>query len=153
MSAGIPDHIWQKFPRLKPLSKPPSLSTVNGFGLGVYGRRDYDQETETYVITRCLSALYLPLFALDAFRVADAGSRTWFFLGREPLSFFARAWNLGFGCLLAGLGLFIGVQVHTSSPACSAARPSRRPASTKRNSTAPPAPPRARDCRARSRPA
>ena len=70
--ANLPDHIRRKFPHLQPLKRTPSLMTVNGIGLRMCGRRDYDKDTQTYVKTRCVSLLYLPLFALDSYSVADA---------------------------------------------------------------------------------
>lgn len=84
----------EKFPNLTPINNSPALFTLNGFGMGVYGRRDYDEETGTYVKTHCLCALFIPIIALRAYRVADAGSGGWYFIGREPLSMFAKLWNL-----------------------------------------------------------
>ena len=66
------DYLYNKFPRMRPLNGAPSLFTVNGIGVKVYGRRDYDAKTDTFVKTRCLCVFFIPVFALDAFRVADA---------------------------------------------------------------------------------
>jgi len=112
----IPDKIRAKFPFLRPVKGAPSLMTMNGIGLGVYGRRDFDDETQTYIKTRCVCVFFIPLFAVDAFRVADAGSRTWFFFGKESLSPFAKMWNLAMVCAVLLGGLAIGWNVHTSSP-------------------------------------
>lgn len=112
----IPDNIRQRFPNLKPLGGVPSLFTLNGFGLGMYGRRDFDAETQTYIKTRCICALFIPLFALGAYRVADAGSRSWFFFGRESLSHFARSCNIAIGIAFVFLGLAGGWGIYTSSP-------------------------------------
>ena len=72
-----------KFPQLRPISSPPGLFRFNGFGVGIYGSRDPDAETGTYVATYCISALWVPILALRAYRVARAGEG-WYFLGREP---------------------------------------------------------------------
>jgi len=113
---GIPDQLRIKFPHLQPLKRLPSLVTMNGFGVSVYGKRDFDPETQTYVKTHCFCALFIPIFALGAYRVADAGLRRWSFLGKEPLSGFARSWNMAMGCVLSFLALAIAWNVHTSSP-------------------------------------
>jgi tetratricopeptide (TPR) repeat protein len=86
------DWLFERFPEMQPISGPPSLSTVNGIGAMVYGNRDHDEESGTYVKTLCFCVLFIPLFFLRAYRVADA-QRGWYFLGRVPLSGLARGWN------------------------------------------------------------
>ncbi|MDR3459861.1 MAG: hypothetical protein P4N60_20725 [Verrucomicrobiae bacterium] len=125
---GIPDQLRIKFPHLQPIKGPPSMVSVNGFGVRVYGRRDFDEETKTYVKTRCLCALLIPVFAVDAYRVADATQNRWYFLGKEPLSSFARSWNLAMGCLLLFVGLAVGWDIHKSSPAYQAQQEIKRAA-------------------------
>jgi len=93
-------NLSERFPKMRPITSPPTLTTINGFGLGVYGRRDEDPDTGTYVKTQCFCALFIPLFALGAYRVADAPDRAWYFLGKEPLSGFAKLWNGFVLCLL-----------------------------------------------------
>ena len=100
--------LGEKFPGLQPISGPPKLFRVNGCGPAVYGRRDVDPETNTYVKTLCLAFLFVPVLALRAYRVADAQTG-WYFLGREPLSRFARGWNtsvLALALVLSGAGLW-----------------------------------------------
>ena len=94
-----------KFPDLVPIQTAPSLHTVNGIGTGIYGRRDYDEETGTYVTTYCWCVLFIPLFAVAAYRVADAPGGGYYFLGKTRLSGLAKAWNaLLAACMIAGLG-------------------------------------------------
>lgn len=101
-----PIDLAAKFPDLRPTSSPPSLWTVNGCGTAMYGRRDYDEETDTYVKTQCVCFLFIPLIALKSYRVADSGKGGWYFIGREPLSAFARGWSIFLVCsVLAGLGI------------------------------------------------
>ncbi|MEX0775950.1 MAG: hypothetical protein WD042_09590 [Phycisphaeraceae bacterium] len=52
----------QRFPDFKPVAEAPSLATLNGCGLRVYGRSDQDAETGTYLKHYCLCLLYLLLF-------------------------------------------------------------------------------------------
>jgi hypothetical protein len=95
------DELRQLFPAMRPIKRPPPLHTINGFGTRVYGHRDLDRASGAYVTTLCLCALFVPLFCLRAYRVVRASSG-WYFLGREPLSTPAKAWNL------AVLGLAVG---------------------------------------------
>jgi hypothetical protein len=100
------DDLASRFPQLRPIQSAPSLSNFLGTGCMVYGRRDPDAETGTYVKTHWSTILFVPVFALGAYRVADA-PQGWFFHGRVPLSLGAKAWNTFLVCLLLGLfGLF-----------------------------------------------
>lgn len=108
--------LQQRFPNLRPVAKPPSLFTINGFGVSMYGKRDYDPATRTYIKTRCLCAIFIPIFPLDTYRVADAQPRGWYFLGKEKSSSFvngARWCMSGLAALLIGMGVW---GAHTSSP-------------------------------------
>jgi hypothetical protein len=105
----------QKFPNLLPIHSPPPLSTINGIGTKLYGSRDFDSETHTYVKTLCITVLFVPILMLRAYRVADAQAG-WYFLGREPLSALAKAWNLLLlGCVLAAGALYFW-NSYTSTP-------------------------------------
>jgi hypothetical protein len=115
------DYLQQKFPDMGPISGPPSLTTINGIGMTVYGSRDYDTETGTYVKTLCFCVLFIPLFFVRAYRVADAPSG-WYFIGQVPLSRLAKWWNLALPLIVAmavGIGLWIG---HINSAAYLAQR-------------------------------
>ena len=101
---------------MRPIKNPPSLYTVNGFGATVCGNRDADIETGTYVKTYCLCALFIPVVALGAYRVADAPEGGWYFIGKEPLSRFAKMWNWVLLCILILGGTGIGVSSYRSSP-------------------------------------
>jgi tetratricopeptide (TPR) repeat protein len=109
------ERLQKRFPQMKPVKAAPSMFTLNGIGLSMYGTRDFDEETRTYVKTHCICVLFLPLLALGAYRVADA-ERGWYFLGKERLSSFAKSWNL----LVAIVALFLSASVawngYTSSP-------------------------------------
>ncbi len=113
---GLSDELRHKFPNLKPVKRKPILHTINGFGFNVFGQRDWDPETRTYVKTHCLCALFIPVLALGAYRVVEAGPRSWYFIGKEPLSGFARSWNMAVGLATVFLAVAIGWNAHTSSP-------------------------------------
>lgn len=104
-----------RFPQMTPMKGTPPMFRINGCGPALYGRRDYDRETETYVSTLCLALLFIPVLCLRAYRVARA-REGWYFIGREPLSVVAKGWNL---LLLGGIAAAIAAGVyssHTSSP-------------------------------------
>jgi hypothetical protein len=105
------DYLSQRFPEMRPIRNPPSLNTVNGIGTMAYGRRDYDAETHTYVTTQYLTLVFIPILAFGAYRVADAPNGGWYFLGKVPLSGFARAWNYCALFLLVG-GVGLGFWIH-----------------------------------------
>lgn len=111
-----------KFPELRPIDAAPSLFTVNGFGTTLYGARDRDEETETYVATQCLCLIFIPVLALGAYRVANAGGDQYYFLGKQSLSGFAKAWNVLVALLLVAGGGFWGFQAYYNSPEAVAGR-------------------------------
>lgn len=108
--------LTQRFPKMKLIHSAPLLFTLNGFGLGVYGNRNADALTGTYVKTRCLCALFIPILPLDAYRVANAENGGWYFIGKEKLGGFASFWQKGaIGCLLFFVGSLMW-QGHINSP-------------------------------------
>jgi len=113
--------LGERFPEMELMRSAPSLFTVNGCGLAMYGGRDHDEETGTYVKTRCLCFLFVPLMALNAFRVANA-QQGWYFVGKVPLSGVAKLWNaMAVSCVLAGVGFWVW-QSYLNSPDAVAAR-------------------------------
>jgi hypothetical protein len=63
------EYLAQKFPNMRPITSAPSLSTVNGIGMQLIGRRDFDEETKSYVATHALCILFIPLIPIGAYRV------------------------------------------------------------------------------------
>ena len=120
------DPLKDRFPDLQPGKRPGSLSTVNGFGMGLVGRRDDDPETGTYVVTHVFRALFIPILAVGAYRVANAPGGGWYCLGKVPLSAFARAWNAVL--VLAVIGAVGGIwwNAHTNSPEYAAGQKLKR---------------------------
>ena len=86
------EELLRRFPDMVPVKKPPTLYTVNLCGVMLHGARDRDTETATYVKTRAIVILMIPICFLEAYRVRDA-ARGWFFLGRVALSAEARRFN------------------------------------------------------------
>jgi len=112
----------EKFPDMRPIKGAPGLFTMNGVGTTVCGSRDYDAETGTYVKTLCICVLFIPLLPLCSYRVADAQSGGWYFLGKVPLSPLAKFWNLGLAAFIVGLAGWGMWHAHVTSPAYVAER-------------------------------
>lgn len=64
--------------------KNPFVSTLQGFGPRLYGERDHDPDTRSYVANHWLTFLFVPIFPLGAYRVTEA-FRSHSILGRVPL--------------------------------------------------------------------
>ena len=70
----------------------PILHKLGGVGAMLYGKRDYDPGTRSYVANHWLTFFFCPIFPLGAYRVTDADSRSHYIHGKVPLpSFLNRA--------------------------------------------------------------
>ncbi len=111
------DELFERFPEMKPVKTAPAMSTLNGVGARVYGRRDYDPESGTYVLTHWFTILYIPILPLGAYRVANAENGGWYFLGRVPVSAAAKAWATCLLLIAASVGGAFAWKAHTGTPA------------------------------------
>jgi hypothetical protein len=75
--------VERTFRGLQPIDHAPSLYTLNGFGVRLYGRQE-DGLPGSYLANHYLCALYIPLFPLGRYRVRDVGGK-YQFLGKVPL--------------------------------------------------------------------
>jgi hypothetical protein len=71
-------------------AKPPGLGRLNGVGTGMYGGADFDASDGTYLKTRYVSFLWVPIVPIDQWLVRDAENGGWYFLARAPLTREAR---------------------------------------------------------------
>ncbi len=76
---------------IRPVDKPPSLSTINGIGTKLYGRSMLDRDTGIYISTLYFVVLFLPIFPMARYVVRDAEGGGWYFMGKAPLSKFNKA--------------------------------------------------------------
>jgi hypothetical protein len=70
---------------LQPISAAPSLRTINGFGVKLYGNSDYDPVSESYVATYYVVGLFLPIIPIARYRVINQAGNSYRFLGKLPL--------------------------------------------------------------------
>lgn len=68
-----------------PVTRAPSLTTINGFGFKLYGKSDFDQQTDSYMTTHYFVALFLPLFPIARYRVSSPTYGSFEFLGKGAL--------------------------------------------------------------------
>jgi cellulose synthase operon protein C len=98
---------------LKP-GRLPSLYRLNGFGVSFYGRRA-EEPDGSYVTTHCVSALFVPLIPIGAYRVRDADGG-YSILAREQLSKFARVARLAVPVAIAAAIAVAAVHNHLTDP-------------------------------------
>jgi len=100
-------HQQHVFGNLKPLVAAPSLKTINGFGVTMYGRSDYDADTQSYATTRYFVALFIPIFPLGRYRVIRTGNQ-YTFMGKLPFRK-AERFHLGLSLTLIGALIILGI--------------------------------------------
>ncbi|MFK7788109.1 MAG: hypothetical protein AB8C95_01280 [Phycisphaeraceae bacterium] len=107
----------QSFPEATPVNSAPPLSRINGFGFGLYGSRDNDREQGLHVKTLCLCALFIPVFSLRSYVVANADNGGWYFLAKVPLSGFAKLMNIALVAAVLCIAGGIAITGYTGSAA------------------------------------
>jgi hypothetical protein len=73
------------FADLKPISGVPWLFTFNGFGFTLYGRSDFDTETQSFIAVYYFTALFIPIFPIARYRVINEKGNLYRFIGKLPL--------------------------------------------------------------------
>jgi hypothetical protein len=77
--------VQRTYANAKPITAAPSLRTINGFGVKLYGNSDTDSVSGAYTATYYIVALFLPVFPIGRYRVISAGGNSYRFLGKLPL--------------------------------------------------------------------
>lgn len=80
------------FGDLSPISSPPSLYTINGIGVTLYGSTDKDYETGSYLATYYFTFFFIPIFPICRYRVISTATG-YRFLGKAPLRNFDK-WHI-----------------------------------------------------------
>ena len=104
-----------KFSDLVPIKADPRPYHIWGFGLYLCGERDFDLETGSFVRTLCFCLLYIPIFALRAYRVTPT-EEGWSFLGRVPVATGARVFSMIATLVLLGGSGYLGFEAYWNSP-------------------------------------
>ena len=86
---------------LEPIASAPSLYTINGFGVTLYGSTDWNPSDGSYMATHYLVFFFIPLFPLARYRVIRAGGG-YRFLGKGPLRTFDK-WHIAITIVLIAL--------------------------------------------------
>jgi hypothetical protein len=76
----------------------------------MYGERDRDDETNSYVKTRFVTVFFIPIQPISAFSVADA-PKGWYFIGKEPLTVWDRTWNVLVGAGAIALAAIVRIML------------------------------------------
>jgi hypothetical protein len=84
------------FVGLKKIRAAPSLGSINGVGFRLYGSRDPDPHTDSYVATRYFTVLFVPILPIDAYRVVDQPGGGWLFLGKTSVGEVQKIWQVLF---------------------------------------------------------
>jgi len=92
---------------LKPTKKAPSLYAAYGIGTTLYGKADYDPETDSYLASLYFVILFIPIFPIARYRVIQEGENTYRFLGKAPLRNFDKL-HIGLVILFIGALFFKG---------------------------------------------
>ncbi len=74
---------------IKQIDSPPSMYTFSGICTRLYGKRNYDSASQSYIATLYFTIVYAPIFPLSAYRVRHAGGNQYQFLGKVPLKWTA----------------------------------------------------------------
>lgn len=92
---------------LEPISSAPSLSTINGIGMALYGATDHEPASRSYLATYYFVFFAIPIFPISRYRVipTENGYR---FLGKAPLRTFDKC-HIAVTLFLAAL-LFLNLR-------------------------------------------
>jgi hypothetical protein len=71
---------------MKPIKSAPMLYTLNGVGTNMYGERDYDRFTRSYVATVYFVILFIPIIPISCYRVIRHQEGGWNFIGKVEWS-------------------------------------------------------------------
>ncbi|WP_375765139.1 hypothetical protein NR798_25835 [Archangium gephyra] len=103
----------QRGPR--PIKSAPSLFTINGCGVGLYGKRDQAPDG-TYVATHFICLIFIPVFPLKAYRVRSDDGNSYQFYAQEPLGPVTRWWQRLVLASIVGMFLWSNVDGYLNSP-------------------------------------
>jgi hypothetical protein len=132
MQEGV--HRASVFRDVDTTKRNPSLYTFNGIGAKFYGRRDFDQRTNSYVTVHWFVVLFLPIIPLACYRVCDSGPNLYTIYGRVPLSPFLRKYRWAVVALI-GLLMLVAMVSNFDTSGSSTSSSGRAPTPATYSST------------------
>ena len=78
---------------LEPIDSAPSLYTINGCGVTLYGNTEADPESGSYMATYYFALFFVPIFPICRYRVISTGGSSYRFLGKGKLRTFDK-WHI-----------------------------------------------------------
>lgn len=91
---------------LEQIDSAPSLYTINGCGVTLYGNTDPDKESGSYMATYYFVLIAIPIFPICRYRVINSGGNSYRFLGKGPLRTLDK-WHIAITALII-LFMFFG---------------------------------------------
>ena len=91
---------------LTPIDSAPSLYTINGCGVTLYGNTDPDPDSGSYMATYYFVLVMIPIFPICRYRVISTGGSSYRFLGKGKLRTFDK-WHIA---IAVGAILFMFLQ-------------------------------------------
>jgi hypothetical protein len=102
------------FGNLKPINNAPSLGRVFSVGFRLYGHKDFDIETQSYLTTYYFVVLGIPIFPIRRYRVIRESNR-YRFLGSATLRVLDK-WHLGISLSVIIFAIILWVLIALGSP-------------------------------------
>ncbi len=96
---------------LEPIEGGPGLQTFNGIGTYLAGTQEKAPDG-TYISTLFFMLVFVPLWPIRQYLVAQAEGGGWFFLGGVPLSTMHRWWRRITVGALAATAMIVGLSLH-----------------------------------------
>ena len=91
---------------LEPIDSAPSLYTINGCGLTLYGSTDLDSWSGSYIATYYFVLFFVPIFPICRYRVISSGAKGYSFLGKGALRTFDK-WHIAISAFIMLFFMFI----------------------------------------------
>ncbi|MEX8516930.1 MAG: hypothetical protein AB3X44_00250 [Leptothrix sp. (in: b-proteobacteria)] len=83
---------------LTQIDSAPSLYTINGCGVTLYGNTDHDPDSGSYMATYYFVLIFIPIFPICRYRVISTDEKNYRFLGKGKLRTFDK-WHLAISAL------------------------------------------------------
>jgi len=124
------------FDALEPVTRAPTLRSINGIGFSLYGATDPDKETGSVMATYYFVVFFIPIFPICRYRVIK-NNRSFGFLGKAPLRDVDK-WHLGISLSIIGIFFLYGIFAGGNNSSNSSYTPSQYQTPTSPSTYSPP---------------